>query len=203
LTVPPASGFARAGWRVKQKRSGLAIIRCGGLTLRVEPSDYIHPRLSVKISMNELVLMAHVMFGVGCLVTTIWVFVDVLNVSGANQARIQKMSCAAAVFIWVAFLIAGYWYVFSYPMDKAVILKGPWPFAHNFFMETKEHLVLLLLLLATYLPIAAANNLSVNKGARRVVLWVAGLVVMLALTMEGDGATIAMGVKMGLLAAQH
>jgi hypothetical protein len=88
-------------------------------------------------------------------------------------------------------------------MDKAVILKGPWPFAHNFFMETKEHLVLLLLLLATYLPFAAANNLSVNKGARRVVLWVAGLVVMLALTMEGEGATIAMGVKMGLLAAQH
>jgi hypothetical protein len=153
--------------------------------------------------MNELVLMAHVMFGVACLVTTLWVFVDTLNVSEANQGRICKMSCAAAVFMWVAFLIAGYWYVFSYPADKTVILKGPWPFAHSFFMETKEHLVILLLLLVTYLPIAAANNLSTNKGARRVVLWVAGLVVVLALTMEGEGATIAMGVKMGLLAAQH
>ena len=153
--------------------------------------------------MNELALMAHVMFGVACLVTTLWVFVDVLNVSEANQGRICKMSCAAAVFMWLAFLIAGYWYVFSYPADKAIILKGPWPFAHNFFMETKEHLVILLLMLVTYLPVAAAGNLSSNKDARRVVLWVAGLVVLLALTMEGEGATIAMGVKMGLLAAHH
>ncbi len=67
-------------------------------------------------------------------------------------------------------------------------------------METKEHLVILLLLLVTYLPIAAANNLSANKDARRVVLWVAGMIVLLALMIEGDGATIAMGVKVGLLA---
>src|ERR1039458_243259 len=139
--------------------------------------------------MNELVLMAHVMFGVACLVTTLWVFVDGLNVSETNQNRIRKMSYAAAVFMWIAFLIAGYWYVFSYPADKAIILKGPWPFAHNFFMETKEHLVILLLMLATYLPIAAANNLSANKDARRVVLWVAGLVVLLALTMRSEEHT--------------
>jgi hypothetical protein len=101
------------------------------------------------------------------------------------------------------FLIAGYWYVFSYPADKAVILKGPWPFAHSFFMETKEHLVILLLMLATYLPVAAAGNLLANKAARRVVLWVAGLVVLLALTMEGEGAMIAMGVKVGLLAGHN
>ena len=153
--------------------------------------------------MNELVLMAHVLFGVACLVTTLWVFVDVLNSSEANQNRIRRMSCAAAVFMWLAFLIAGYWYVFSYKVDKAIILKGPWPFAHNFFMETKEHLVIMLLMLVTYLPIAAAGNLPANKDARRVVLWVAGMVVLLALMMEGDGAIIAMGVKVGLLAGQN
>ena len=150
--------------------------------------------------MNEVVLMAHVMFGVGCLVATLWVFVDVLNVSESNLARIRKLSCAAAVFMWLAFLIAGWWYVFSYKVDKAIILKGPWPFAHNFFMETKEHLVIMLLMLATYLPIATRGNLPANKDARRVVLWVAGMVVLLALTTEGDGAIIATGVKMGLLA---
>ena len=74
----------------------------------------------VSISdMNELVLMAHVLFGVACLITTVWVFVDVLNVSETNQARIRKMSWAAAVFMWLAFLIAGYWYVFFYQADKA------------------------------------------------------------------------------------
>ena len=150
--------------------------------------------------MNELILMAHVMFGVACLVTTVWVFVDVLNVSESNLARIRKMSCAAAVFMWIAFLIAGYWYVFSYKADKAIILKGPWPFAHSFFMETKEHLVIMLLLMVTYLPVAAAGNLPANKDARRVVLWVAGMIALLALMVEGDGAVIAMGEKVGLLA---
>jgi hypothetical protein len=149
--------------------------------------------------MAEIILMGHVLFGVACLVTTVWVFVDVLNVSETNLARIQKMSWAAAAWMWMAFLVAGYWYVFFYRADKAIILKGPWPFAHNFFMETKEHLVIMLLMLVTYLPIAAAGNLWVNKDARRVVLWVAGMVVLLALMMEGDGAVIAMGVKVGLL----
>jgi len=102
--------------------------------------------------------------------------------------------------MWLAFVVAGYFYVLFYKTDKAIILKGPWPFAHNFFMETKEHLVIMLLMLATYLPIAAAGNLWVNQGARRVVLWVAGIIILLALTMEGEGGIIAMGVKVGLLA---
>jgi hypothetical protein len=150
--------------------------------------------------MKELILMAHVLFGVACLVTAVWVFVDVLNFSETNLGRIRKMSCAAAVFMWLAFAIGGYWYVTAYPVDKAIILKGPWPLAHNFFMETKEHLVLMLLMLATCLPIAAAGNLAASRDARRVALWVAGLVALLALMMEGEGALIAMGVKVGLLA---
>jgi hypothetical protein len=150
--------------------------------------------------MNQLILLAHVFFGVACLLAAVWVFVEVLHASTANQTRIRKVSCAAAVVMWLSFLIGGYWYVVFYKADKGVILKGPWPFAHNFFMETKEHLVIMLLLLATYLPIAAANNLAANKGARQLVLCVSGMMALLALLMEGDGAIIAMGVKVALLA---
>jgi hypothetical protein len=120
---------------------------------------------------NELILMAHVVFGMACVLSA----------------------------MWLAFLVGGYWYVVFYRVDKAIILKGPWPFAHSFFMETKEHLVILLLLLASYLPIVAANNLAASRDARRVVLWVTGLMVLMALMMDGDGAIIAMGVKVGLL----
>jgi hypothetical protein len=148
--------------------------------------------------MNELILMTHVLFGVGCLITTVWVFVETLNASETNRQRIRKMSAAAALFMWLAFVIAGYWYVTSYRADKAVILKGPWPFAHSFFMGSKEHLVIMLLMLATYLPITAAGNLAANQDQRRVVLWVSGLMVLLTLLTEGDGAIIAMGVKVGL-----
>lgn len=155
--------------------------------------------------MVQLLLMAHVFFGVGCLLAALWVFVEVLNVpniatSNSNTGRIRGMSKAAAVLMWASFLAGGYWYVTFYKPDKSLILKGPLPLAHSLFMETKEHLVIMLLLLATYLPIAASNNLSANRGARQLVLGVSGLIALLALWTEGEGAMIAMGVKMALLA---
>lgn len=149
-----------------------------------------------------MILMTHVMFGVACIVATVWVFVDVLNANETNLKRIKRISQAAAVFMWIAFVAGGYWYVIFYHTDKAIILKGPWPFAHKYFMETKEHLVIMLLMLATYLPIAASNNLVTSKDARGLVLWVAGIIPLLGLMIEGHGAVIAMGVKVALLAKQ-
>ena len=152
--------------------------------------------------MNEMILMSHVLFGVACILATLWVFVDVLNANESNLKRIKWISRASAIFMWISFVTGGYWYVVLYPADKAIILKGPWPFAHNYFMETKEHLVIMLLLLATYLPIAASNNLALSKDARRLVLWVAGMIPLLGLMIEAHGAIIALGVKMALLAKQ-
>jgi len=146
--------------------------------------------------LNETILMTHVLFGMGCLVTAIWIFVDVLHVSAANLARIRRMCGASAVVMWLAFLCGGYWYVTFYKVDKALILKGPWPFAHEFIMETKEHLVILLLLVVTYLPIAASGNLVADKGSRKLLLWATGLAALMALMMDGEGGLIALGVKM-------
>jgi hypothetical protein len=154
-------------------------------------------------TMKEVVLLSHVLFGVACIITMVWLFVDVLNAHAGNLARIRWMSRSAAVFMWLSFAVGGYWYVADYRADKAVILKGPWPFAHDYFMETKEHFVITLLVLATYLPIAASNDLAANKDARRLVLCVAALVAGIALMAEGHGAIIAMGVKVALLAERH
>jgi hypothetical protein len=149
--------------------------------------------------MIETLLMVHVLFGMLCIIASVWVFVDSLNASEANQGRIKTMSLVVAIMMWLSFLLAGYWYVVYYSVDKAVILKGPWPFAHKFFMEMKEHVVIMLLLLTTFLPIVASNNLVVNRAARKVVLWVSGLITLIGLGMDGSGALIAMGVKVGLL----
>ncbi len=152
--------------------------------------------------MTEIILMIHVLFGVACVLASVWVFVDALNASEANLQRLRWVSRAAAIFMWLSFLVGGYWYVVFYPADKTIVLKGPWPFAHSYFMETKEHLVILLLLLATYLPIAASNPLAANRDARRLVLWLAALIPLLGLLIEGHGAVIALGVKVALLARQ-
>jgi len=149
--------------------------------------------------MTEVILMTHVLFGMLCIVTAVWVFVDVLNAKEANQGLIKTMSIAVAVFMWLAYLIGGYWYVVFYGADKAFILKGPWPFAHSFFMEMKEHVVIMLLLLTSFLPIVASNNVAINKAARKVTLWVVGLIVLVGMAMDGAGAIIGIGVKVALL----
>jgi hypothetical protein len=147
-----------------------------------------------EVTMTQVILMTHVLFGMLCIIASVWVFVDVLNANDANQGRIKTMSIAVAVFMWLTYLIGGYWYVVFYGGDKAIILKGPWPFAHSFFMEMKEHVVIMLLL-----PIVASNNVAINKAARKVTLWVVGLIVLIGMAMDGAGAIIGIGVKVALL----
>ena len=151
---------------------------------------------------NNVLLLIHPALGGLAMLSALWVFVDTLNVSEASLSRIKNISILCAVLMWLTYIIGGYWYVVYYAPDKVIIKAGPWPFAHGFFMETKEHVFLMLLLLATYLPIAASGNLVASKAARKVVLWLAGLIVPISLSMEGSGAIISIGVKIGLLLKQ-
>lgn len=149
---------------------------------------------------KEIILMLHPTFGVLAILAAVWIFVEVLNAGTDNQARIKTASMVLAALMWLTYLVGGYWYVTFYAADKSVIMAGPWPFAHTFFMEIKEHLFFALLLISTYLPIAASGNqLLANKGARNLLLMLSGLVVLLGLAMEGSGAVVGLGVKMGLL----
>jgi len=149
---------------------------------------------------NEMILMLHPTFGVLAIIASVWVFAEVMNASDKNYGRIRTASVLVAVLMWLAYIVGGYWYVVFYGADKAIIKAGPWPFAHSFFMEAKEHVFLMLLLLATFLPIAAWGNVVKQASTRAVVLWASGLVILMSLAMEGAGALISMGVKVALLA---
>lgn len=151
---------------------------------------------------KELILMLHPTFGVLAMIFSVWAFVESLNASDTNYARIRGASILVAVLMWLTYIVGGYWYVVSYGGDKAIIKAGPWPFAHSFFMEVKEHVFLMLLLLATFLPIAAHGDVVKKQSMRKVVLWTAALVALMSLAMEGAGAFISMGVKVALLAKQ-
>jgi hypothetical protein len=153
----------------------------------------------VNITINDAVLLAHATFGVLGTVSAVWVFVEALNAREENAQRTQTAALAVAIFMVAAWIFGGYWYLHFYPVERALILKGPWPFAHNLFMETKEHLFLMTLILSLYLPIAARDRLYANAAARRMVLCVAVLVVLTGLSIEGAGAIIDHGVKIALL----
>ncbi len=151
--------------------------------------------------MKEAILMSHVSFGVFALLASVWMFVDTLNGGQAALRRAGMASVGVALFLWLAYLVGGYWYVNFYSPDKALILNGPWQFAHNLFMESKEHLFFILLLLGTFLPIAALDpQVRSTPAGRNLLLVIAALIVLLALVMEGSGAVIGIGVKEGLLA---
>ncbi len=152
-----------------------------------------------NISNSDVILLAHAAFGVtGCL-AALWVFVEALNARPANAARIQTAAVIAALMMILGWICGGYWYVHFYPAEKALILGGPWPFAHNFFMETKEHLFFVVAVLAFLLPIATRESLHSNSAARTLVLSVSGLIVVTGLSVEGAGAIIDHGVKIALL----
>ncbi len=153
----------------------------------------------MNISTKDLIVLAHAAFGVTGCMAAIWVFVETLSAKPESAHRIQVAALVAALCMAVAWLCGGYWYVQFYPADKALILKGPWPFAHNVFMETKEHLFFITGILAFLLPITTREKLYSNPAARRLVLSVAGLIVITGFAVEGAGAVISYGVKTALL----
>jgi len=153
----------------------------------------------MNLTANDAILLAHATLGVLGTLSAVWVFVETLNAQEQNAQRIQTAALAVAVFMVLAWIVGGYWYLHYYPVEKALILKRPWPFAHNLFMETKEHLFLMTLILSLYLPIAARDRPHANATTRRMVLSVAFLIVLTGLTIEGSGAVIDHGVKIALL----
>jgi hypothetical protein len=145
------------------------------------------------------VMMLHVALGVIGIMFAVALFVDVLNINEGNIERIKKLSLAVAVLIVLAYIIGGYWYVVYYGHDRDIIKAGQWPWAHNYFMEVKEHLFFMMMLLGIYLPIAVYRNAPLmEKEKRCLVLGICALIVVLGFFMEGAGGIIGKGVTMGL-----
>lgn len=152
--------------------------------------------------MKETILLLHVVSGVIGIMSTVWAFVETLSVRKENIFRLRFASIITVVSMVLTWIIGGYWYVVYYAADKAIILKGPWPFAHSVFMEVKEHLFFATLILSVYLVFITFNNdLVSNRSARTLVYVVTTLIVLSAMAIEGAGGIIAMGVKLGLLGA--
>jgi hypothetical protein len=153
----------------------------------------------MNITSSDVILLAHSTFGVLGTISAVWVFVEALNARAENAGRIRKAAFIVALCMTATWIVGGYWYIHFYPADRALILAGPWPFAHTLFMETKEHLFFIPLILSFYLPIAAADKLYENAAARKMVLSVAMLIVLSGLAIEGAGAVINHGAKIALL----
>ncbi|MCX5854850.1 MAG: hypothetical protein NTZ24_09870 [Deltaproteobacteria bacterium] len=149
--------------------------------------------------------MPHVVFGVFGILFAVWVAVEAVNSSEANQYRLKLASIGTTLFMWLAYLMGGWWYVVYYgtadsSSDKSIILAGPWKWSHSFFMEAKEHIFFMLILLSILLPIVTfRNQVFKDRKIRNLTIVIALTIVVLGLGMEGFGAMISKGVKVSLM----
>jgi hypothetical protein len=149
---------------------------------------------------NQAIMMSHVVFGVLGILFAVALYMDVLNAGEGNLERTKKLSIAVAVCIVLSFLIGGYWYVAFYGHDRDIIKAGQWPWAHNYFMEVKEHIFFIILMLSIYLPIAVHGNVPLqDRKKRNLILGVCMLIILLGMFTEGAGGLISKGVTMGLI----
>lgn len=147
-----------------------------------------------------LMVLPHVVFGVLGIVSAVWALVELLNVSSKNMQRLRISSILTSIFIWLSYVAGGWWYVKYYAADKAKINAGAFPAAHTFFMEAKEHVFFILLLLSIFLPVIVfKNDLVSNKNIKKLAITVAVIIILLGFGMEGAGSMIVSGVKIGLL----
>ncbi len=149
--------------------------------------------------MDDVILHAHPTFGVLGILASVWVFVEALNASEANRSRVRIAAFVVTACMLIAWALGGYGYTVLYAPEKAIILAGPWPWAHNFVMETKARLFFIPLILALYLPIAATANIARSRGARIVVMAAAALIVLNGLAIEGAGAVVDYAVSAGFV----
>jgi|GEM_PF-302805 len=147
----------------------------------------------------QVSVMVHVLFGVLGILLAVALFVYVLNVNEKNIPTIRGLSLCLALSLVVSYVIGGWWYVVHYAHDKAIILEGPWEWAHSFFMEWKEHFFFSLLVLSILLPVITYRNNLLIPENRRLTLIVTSLIVLIGLAMEGAGAVISRGVLMGCI----
>jgi len=155
----------------------------------------------MNVSSSDVILLAHSACGVMGTIAAVWTLVEALNAREENADRLRNAAAMTALSMIGAWILGGYWYLHFYPADKAVMLNGPWPFAHTLFMETKEHLFFVTLILSLYFPIAARDKPYVNPAARKMVVAVAMLIALSGLVIEGCGAIIDHGAKLGLTRA--
>ncbi|MHA1993967.1 MAG: hypothetical protein ACW97Z_05465 [Candidatus Hodarchaeales archaeon] len=158
---------------------------------------------------NEWMILGHATLGSFAAFSSVWLYVELLHAKNENVTRVKFLSIAVTVFVWISYLIGGLFYVNDYSTLDKYIIKGSsdlgfagstWTFAHAFFTETKEHFFLIGVFLVLFLVLLAYRTNFVNDPkANRLMRSIVGTLVIGGIVMEGWGAIMAMGVRLGMI----
>lgn len=109
----------------------------------------------------------------------------------------------SSVIAFLSYLISwgtgGYYYILRYgPEVKPIIKSGDYPWAHAFFMETKEHLFLFLPILAFVLVLVfflKGEDIVSNGNTKRAVAYITAIAAIIALFITLSGILISGSVQ--------
>lgn len=144
----------------------------------------------------------HAFFGEVGSLSYLWVSFELLNPSKAGMVRARWLSLIGLIFLLIAWMVGGFYYLGPYQSSVKPILKaGPYPWAHVIGMETKEHIFLFLPFVAFFVFTALAQQGSnlINDGKSRIGLLVTStLLFTLGMSMAGFGYLITCAYRVSL-----
>lgn len=143
-------------------------------------------------------LIVHVIIGLIGVIGSYMVVMTLLK-SQVSVRRLRITSAAAFLSYMVAWFTGGYYYWFYYgPVVKPLIKAGDYVWAHNVVMEAKEHIFLMLPILAfTVLGISlwSSDRLSTDSAFKTSVIYLASVTLALAVSMAIGGIIISGGAR--------
>ena len=152
--------------------------------------------------MVSLLVGIHAGLGEIGIVAFVWVFVELLNPSKKSVQRAKIAALLGTLFMFASWIVGGYSYVNIYGITvKPIIKGGPMPWAHSIFMEVKEHVFLFLpfLSLIVFCLIKRyEKELISQKNARKAILLLCALIILIGALMAGMGYIISTGARTAL-----
>ena len=150
------------------------------------------------MALHLWLILIHPTLGVLGALAALWLLMELYHASAENLDRIKWATWAVTILVWLSYIIAAWLYIYYYGPDKQVIKGGEWWWAHSFFTETKEHVFFIGILIASMLPYTLKLDVVNDKNARKYVIMLVWLVIIGGLLMEGAGAIMSMGYRVGV-----
>lgn len=150
----------------------------------------VNPLIFVHVALGEIPALA-----------LIWIIVELLNPTRERVRRAVLASLIAVVFVWLVYIVGGYYYVVSYPSVRNVIVTGSWDWAHRVFMEVKEHIFLFGPYLITTLSVilyASKERVLDDDRTRKAIIILSIVALVGEALMLSTGVTISSGYRVAL-----
>ncbi len=130
-----------------------------------------------------LTLIGHILFGLIGVFASLGVTLALVG-KKYNHSLARYSSITAFVAYMLSWLLGGWYYVTFYgSVVKPVIKDGPYPWAHLIVMESKEHIFLMLPILAAVLAIVIW--LGRGKGNAVAVLSILTTIIAVFILITG------------------